>query len=77
MLEHMDALVEACLDDMKKNVSPDEKQALRLQMRWQQRGIMRDSLLAHIEEVIATKNEMLERAKETDEHANDYAPTYY
>lgn len=73
----MAALVEASLMDMQKNISADEKQALRLQMRWQQRGIMKDSLLQHIEETINLKNDLLERAKETHEHANRYADTYY
>lgn len=73
----MGALVEVSLMDMQKNISADEKQALRLQMRWQQRGYMKDALVQHIEETINVKNELLERAKEPHEQPDHYAPTYY
>lgn len=65
---HMDELVMEALQDMKKMTykTPVDERMLA-QLRWQQRGSMRDTLVAFVENMVETRAEMLR------EEPNEYS----
>jgi len=69
--DHMDALVGEAEREMKAHTFDDPVKSMRLQMRWQQRGMMRDTLISHVESVIELRKEIIQRA--TEEPNGDYA----
>lgn len=71
VLAHMDEMVLEAENDMKRHTFNNPVESMRLQMRWQQRGIMRDTLVSHIESVVESRRQILERIKH--EHNPDNA----
>lgn len=70
VVQHMNVLVEEAENDMKRHTFDDPVKSMRLQMRWQQRGMMRDTVIAHVQAMVDLRREIL--ARKNDEYHADY-----
>ena len=70
----MDFLVEESQADLSRNT--DSRQDTELRMRWQQRGLIRDSLLQHVQLQIEVNTELRKEGEKADEYAPSSTDTY-
>lgn len=70
----MESLVEESHIEMAGNLSNDPTSYMRLQIRWQQRRAMMLAINQHVENMVATRNELIQRATE---EPNEYDRANY